>query len=344
MHMRSAWHQPPPPLGPRQLLNGGLPKWVRNAGAMTIDRSVNIETHQTFPSQPGNASCMEAQGLIHECCHLLQFESGYWRGARVNVPYVQDLIEGNAADVCELLLDKNGHVYVCGDGQSMARDVHAALATAMMMKTKVTAEEADKLDRILEWLKKNLTEDDLTKVLEEHASQDVSISQALQELFHDLQRSEDPVGTVKLMRSFGWDSTLEQFQQHDAHELEEHEHRDSEEGDARIEGHVLELLRCQHHRLHVERRQHRPERRELQHERQPVAHADVVRLELQGDRRLSHQRVRLDQLVQRAAREDDHPGRRERDLPRVPAVRALLVAVPPGTENKWKIFDWWKRE
>ena len=69
--------------------------------------------------------------------------AGYWRGARVNVPYVQDLIEGNAADVCELLLDKNGHVYVCGDGQSMARDVHAALATAMMMKTKVTAEEAE---------------------------------------------------------------------------------------------------------------------------------------------------------------------------------------------------------
>ena len=59
------------------------------------------------------------------------------------MPYVQDLIEGNAADVCELLLDKNGHVYVCGDGQSMARDVHAALATAMMMKTKVTAEEAE---------------------------------------------------------------------------------------------------------------------------------------------------------------------------------------------------------
>jgi sulfite reductase alpha subunit-like flavoprotein len=68
--------------------------------------------------------------------------SGYWRGARLNIPYVQDEIDACAAELCELLLDGNGRVYVCGDGQNMARDVHDALRR-VAMRGGVSVEEAE---------------------------------------------------------------------------------------------------------------------------------------------------------------------------------------------------------
>ena len=69
--------------------------------------------------------------------------AGTWRGARVQVPYVQDRIEEAAAEVCELLFTKGGHVYVCGDGQSMASDVHAALRLVVSHQLRVSPEEAE---------------------------------------------------------------------------------------------------------------------------------------------------------------------------------------------------------
>ena len=69
--------------------------------------------------------------------------SGFWRGARVNIPYVQDLIEAEAAAVCACLLEAGGHVYVCGDGQKMAKDVHAALVVAISAKMKMSAADAE---------------------------------------------------------------------------------------------------------------------------------------------------------------------------------------------------------
>jgi NADPH-ferrihemoprotein reductase len=53
--------------------------------------------------------------------------AGCWRGVRVGIEYVQDLLELDARQVGETLFEQGGHVYVCGDGQWMAADVHAAL-------------------------------------------------------------------------------------------------------------------------------------------------------------------------------------------------------------------------
>ncbi len=54
-------------------------------------------------------------------------EAGWWRGVRVGVTYVQDVLEERKAEVAGLLYDANAHLYVCGDGKAMATDVHGAL-------------------------------------------------------------------------------------------------------------------------------------------------------------------------------------------------------------------------
>jgi sulfite reductase alpha subunit-like flavoprotein len=69
--------------------------------------------------------------------------SGYWRGARIGIHYVQDRICEHAAVLCDLLFEREGRVYVCGDGQAMAKDVHEALRTAVMRGLKVERAEAD---------------------------------------------------------------------------------------------------------------------------------------------------------------------------------------------------------
>lgn len=45
--------------------------------------------------------------------------------------YVQDLLRQDAQDVYELLQHPSVHVYVCGDGASMAKDVHAVLISIL---------------------------------------------------------------------------------------------------------------------------------------------------------------------------------------------------------------------
>jgi len=70
--------------------------------------------------------------------------SGSWRGARLNIPYVQDLIEEEAATVADLLFSQGGHLYICGDGQSMATDVHEALRRVAASELGITAAAAEK--------------------------------------------------------------------------------------------------------------------------------------------------------------------------------------------------------
>ena len=70
--------------------------------------------------------------------------AGMWRGARINIPYVQDHIEEHGRTLCELLYKQKGHVYVCGDGQAMAKDVHEALRRATMVHEKMSEAEAEK--------------------------------------------------------------------------------------------------------------------------------------------------------------------------------------------------------
>ena len=64
---------------------------------------------------------------------------------RVGIPYVQDLLEEQAAEVSRLLLSEtsNGHLYVCGDGQHMAADVHTALRHVAIQQLGLSAEAAE---------------------------------------------------------------------------------------------------------------------------------------------------------------------------------------------------------
>ena len=58
--------------------------------------------------------------------------AGYWRGVRVGIAYVQDHLEAHGEELARLLYRENGQIYVCGDGQRMAADVHAALRQLTM--------------------------------------------------------------------------------------------------------------------------------------------------------------------------------------------------------------------
>ena len=63
--------------------------------------------------------------------------------------YVQDRIEERAVEVCECLFSKGGRVYVCGDGQAMASDVHAALVLVCTQQLNVSPAEAEERLRTL---------------------------------------------------------------------------------------------------------------------------------------------------------------------------------------------------
>ena len=54
----------------------------------------------------------------------------------MGIPYVQDLLEEQAGEVARLLLSETscGQLYVCGDGQHMAADVHNALKHVAMQE------------------------------------------------------------------------------------------------------------------------------------------------------------------------------------------------------------------
>uniref|UniRef100_A0A7S4BGC7 Methionine synthase reductase n=1 Tax=Chrysotila carterae TaxID=13221 RepID=A0A7S4BGC7_CHRCT len=69
--------------------------------------------------------------------------AGHFRGVRLNVPYVQDLIEEDGAALVEALFEREARLYVCGDGQAMAMDVHAALRRCVEHSLKLNAEQAE---------------------------------------------------------------------------------------------------------------------------------------------------------------------------------------------------------
>ena len=56
---------------------------------------------------------------------------------------------GAPVEVCECLFSKGGRVYVCGDGQAMASDVHAALVLVCTQQLNVSPAEAEERLRTL---------------------------------------------------------------------------------------------------------------------------------------------------------------------------------------------------
>ncbi|XP_043473063.1 NADPH--cytochrome P450 reductase isoform X1 [Leptopilina heterotoma] len=56
--------------------------------------------------------------------------------------YVTHLLEKNDDELWNVIGEKNGHIYVCGDARNMARDVHNILLKVVMQKGKMTEMEA----------------------------------------------------------------------------------------------------------------------------------------------------------------------------------------------------------
>ena len=56
--------------------------------------------------------------------------------------YVQDRIKENAAQVFEWL-ENGAHLYICGDGDRMAKDVHNTLVTLVAEQGNLSAEQAE---------------------------------------------------------------------------------------------------------------------------------------------------------------------------------------------------------
>ena len=45
--------------------------------------------------------------------------------------YVTHHIQQQASDLASLIIEKDAYIYICGDGNSMAKDVHRALVNAL---------------------------------------------------------------------------------------------------------------------------------------------------------------------------------------------------------------------
>lgn len=56
--------------------------------------------------------------------------------------YVQNRMEANSEQLYELMVDKGAYVFVCGDGQEMARDVHNCLSSIIQKHGSMSKEAA----------------------------------------------------------------------------------------------------------------------------------------------------------------------------------------------------------
>jgi sulfite reductase alpha subunit-like flavoprotein len=68
--------------------------------------------------------------------------------------HAQDLFLRSAALIQSLLVEGNAHLYVCGDGRSMAADVHRELVAVLQAGAKPAARNAVEAEAILSRLAK----------------------------------------------------------------------------------------------------------------------------------------------------------------------------------------------
>ncbi|XP_033096481.1 methionine synthase reductase-like [Anneissia japonica] len=59
--------------------------------------------------------------------------------------YVQDNIRLHSAEVCNLLLEKNAVLYVCGDARNMSKDVNAMFSNIISQHLSISEKEADSM-------------------------------------------------------------------------------------------------------------------------------------------------------------------------------------------------------
>ena len=57
--------------------------------------------------------------------------------------YVQDKMAQQGESLCEAILERGAHVFVCGDGMHMAADVQAAIKGILQKHGDMDGQEAD---------------------------------------------------------------------------------------------------------------------------------------------------------------------------------------------------------
>lgn len=77
----------------------------------------------------------ESSGVLGKLCVAFS-------RAQTSKVYVQDLLRQDVQGVFELLQHSSSHVYVCGDGASMARDVHSVLVGILESAGHLSASDA----------------------------------------------------------------------------------------------------------------------------------------------------------------------------------------------------------
>ena len=67
-----------------------------------------------------------------------------------NKVYVQHKMQANSEKLGELIVDRGGYIFVCGDGMHMAKDVHKCLQEIVSKKKGIGMEEANTFLRSLQ--------------------------------------------------------------------------------------------------------------------------------------------------------------------------------------------------
>ena len=79
---------------------------------------------------------------LQKSCILNKLHVAFSRAHEEKI-YVQHLMQRDSKEVYALLQHPDVHIYICGDGSSMAKDVHSALVGVFQSQGNMTANEAN---------------------------------------------------------------------------------------------------------------------------------------------------------------------------------------------------------